>query len=146
MIEVFWTVPEPPEDYPRHIRRAAEAAVAYAGRAGGVGVRVLSEDEIRRLNRDFRRNDAVTDVLSFPSAEGETLLAPPDAYLGDIAVCFARAAEQAAALGHSLGRELGFLAVHGALHLCGYDHTDKEDERRMRAAQTDILSVLGVDR
>lgn len=146
MIEVFWTVPEPQEDYPRRIRRAAEAALAYAGRAGDAGVRVLSGDDIRELNRAFRHNDAVTDVLTFPSAEGEALLTPPDAYLGDIAVCFVRAAEQAAALGHSLGRELSFLAVHGALHLCGYDHIDKGDERRMRAAQTEILSALGVER
>lgn len=126
------------------IGRAVEAALAHIGRTGSVGVLLASEREIRRLNREFRGIDRVTDVLSFPAWEGERIAAPPDGYLGDLAICTARAAEQAETYGHSLERELAFLAVHGALHLMGYDHMTGPEELEMRARQSEIMEKMGL--
>jgi probable rRNA maturation factor len=89
---------------------------------------VTDAEEIQQLNASYRNIDRVTDVLTFPAWEGDAILCPPDGYLGDIAICYERAAEQAQEYGHSLERELAFLAVHGALHLLGYDHMKPEDE------------------
>ena len=146
MTEVLWNTPEPAENFPQEIVRAVEAAFLLENRAGDICVRVVSSSEIQSMNREFRHVDAVTDVLSFPAAEGETLLVPPDGYLGDIAICYARAADQAAAFGHTLLRELCFLAVHGVLHLCGYDHMNPSDEERMCRRQDQIMQRLGVER
>jgi probable rRNA maturation factor len=91
---------------------------------------VLATDEtLRRLNREFRGKDATTDVLSFASG-GEEL---PDGSrpLGEIVISVPQAARQAEELGHSLARELRVLAIHGYLHLLGYDH-EVDDGRMMR--------------
>ncbi len=123
------------------MRRAVDFALCAERRTGDCTVLVMGEAGIRALNRDFRQKDAVTDVLSFPAAEGADVTA--DGYLGDIAVCLPRAAEQADAYGHSLSRELAFLCVHGALHLMGYDHIEPADEARMRGRQSAILEAFG---
>ena len=106
---------------------------------------INTPERIQTLNRDFRHVDAVTDVLTFPAWEGEISLSA-DGYLGDIMICYERAKEQAEAYGHSLERELSFLAVHGVLHLLGYDHMTEQDERVMREKQTAILDSIGVTR
>lgn len=133
-----------PEQAVQWIERAVAAALRHLGRRGNVGVLLTSEAEIRRLNRDYRQVDSVTDVLSFPAWEGEAIAAPPDGYLGDLAICTARAAQQAETFGHSIERELAFLTVHGTLHLLGYDHIRPDDERQMRALQTGILKEMGL--
>ncbi len=122
-------------------------------------VSFVSEEEIKRLNGQFRDTDSVTDVLSFPvldnPSRGVIRLdahendVNPDSgnlILGDIVICPARAAEQAESYGHGLRRELCFLALHGLLHLLGYDHIAKEDEEQMTALQTDILESAGISR
>lgn len=129
---------------PSLIEQAAEAALLHMGRRGSIGVLLTSEQEIQQLNRDFRGIDRVTDVLSFPSMEGEWIAAPSDGYLGDIAICLARAAEQAATYGHSIERELAFLTVHGALHLMGLDHMTEPEEREMRTHQAEIMEEMGL--
>ena len=133
-----------PEQAVQWIERAVAAALRHLGRRGNVGVLLTSEAEIRRLNRDYRQVDSVTDVLSFPAWEGEAIAASPDGYLGDLAICTARAAQQAETFGHSIERELAFLTVHGTLHLLGYDHIRPDDERQMRALQTEILKEMGL--
>ena len=125
------------------IRRVVEAALSREGAGGDVCVLVTDEEEIQRLNAGYRYIDRVTDVLTFPAWEGDAILCPPDGYLGDIAICFERAQEQAEEYGHSLERELAFLAVHGALHLLGYDHMEPDDEKVMLARQDEILNELG---
>lgn len=125
---------------------ALEAALTHERRAGDASVLITTPDEIRDLNRTYRHIDAETDVLTFPAWEGEALLAPPDGYLGDVAICLARANEQAQSYGHSLRRELAFLAVHGALHLIGYDHTNERDETVMQQKQDEILNEMGIFR
>lgn len=127
------------------IRLAVETALAHMGHVGSVCVQLVSEAEIRRLNAGFRGIDRVTDVLSFPALEGEAIAAPPDGCLGDIAVCMARAAEQAETYGHPLERELAFLAVHGTLHLLGLDHMTAAQEAHMRACQRQIMKEMGLE-
>ncbi len=113
------------------------------------------DDGIRALNREHRQLDKPTDVLSFPMWEltpGQGLppeTAEPDtgrAALGDIVISVPTARAQAEAYGHGFAREMAFLALHGLLHLLGYDHETPEDEARMRAKQEEILSREGLGR
>ena len=126
------------------VERAIQTALAHRNNTGSVGVLLTSEQEIRRLNREDRNMDRVTDGVSFPAGEAEQIAAPPDGYLGDIAICMARAAEQAQTYGHSLERETAFLAVHGTLHLLGFDHMNESEERIMRGQQKEIMEEMGL--
>ncbi len=127
------------------IASAASAALRYEGKQGDLCVLVDTPERIQTLNREFRHVDRVTDVLTFPAWEGEDPLGM-DGYLGDIMLCYERAALQAEEYGHSLTRELSFLTVHGVLHLLGYDHMTEPEETEMRAHQTAILNEMGVTR
>lgn len=113
------------------------------------------KDEIRALNKENRSVDSVTDVLSFPAAgvsAGEIVkkrnypfdIDPESGavFLGSIMICTDRAREQAEEYGHSFERELYYLAVHGMLHLFGYDHEKDEDKAEMRQKEEEILSLL----
>ena len=146
MIELICDTVPLTEEQKSAILSAASAALAAEGRTGDLSVRIAQPEEIRALNAEFRHIDRVTDVLTFPAWEGERLLSPPDGYLGDILICLDRATEQAAEYGHGVPRELGFLAVHGVLHLLGYDHMQPEEERVMREKQTNILEGIGLTR
>lgn len=112
---------------------------------------LVDEEEIRRLNNEYREIDSVTDVLSFPLLEPEQLdeiaekSGQPIA-LGDIVICVKRAQEQAKEYGHSLEREICFLTVHSMLHLLGYDHMQEDEEREMFAKQEEILNLMGLTR
>ena len=89
----------------------------------GATLRIVSDRDIRELNRRYRRLDRATDVLAFPASPPPPGVAPEEAaYLGDLVISAETAARQAAAAGRPLGAELGALAVHGLLHLVGYDH------------------------
>ena len=145
MIEVLSESVELSEAARTSIGRAAAAALTHEGRSGDLTILVDTPEHIQTLNRDFRHVDRVTDVLTFPAWEGELSLSA-DGYLGDIMICLERAEEQAKDYGHSLERELSFLAVHGVLHLLGYDHMTEADETVMRSKQTEILEGLGVTR
>ena len=145
MVDVYSETVALTEDERTSMERAALAALASEGRDGDLTILVDTPDRIQTLNREFRNVDAVTDVLTFPAWEGEISLSA-DGYLGDIMICYERAKEQAASYGHSLTRELSFLAVHGVLHLLGYDHMTEADERVMREKQTAILDSIGVTR
>ncbi len=146
MIDVQTELDCLPENAESLIRSVVERALAREGASGGVCVLITDAEEILRLNAGFRNIDRVTDVLTFPAWEGDAILCPPDGYLGDIAICLERAEEQAKEYGHSLSRELAFLAVHGALHLLGYDHMEAQDEKTMLARQDEILNELGYTR
>ena len=146
MIDVQTELDCLPADAEELIRRAVSHAIAKNGASGDVCVLITDAEEIQRLNASYRNIDRVTDVLTFPAWEGDAILCPPDGYLGDIAICYERAEEQAAEYGHSLERELAFLSVHGALHLLGYDHMQPDDEKKMFAKQDEILNELGYHR
>lgn len=115
----------------------------------------VNNPEIKKLNKQYRNVDRATDVLSF--AEEETgdetpiimdpeLAAEIPVNLGDLFISIDKVSEQAKFLGHSVDRELGFLAVHGFLHLNGYDHESKADEEKMFATQREILDDYGLTR
>ena len=146
MIDVQTELDCLPADAEELIRRAVMHALTKNSASGDVCVLITDAEEIQRLNASYRNIDRVTDVLTFPAWEGDAILCPPDGYLGDIAICFERAEEQAAEYGHSLERELAFLSVHGALHLLGYDHMQPDDEKKMFAKQDEILNELGYHR
>ena len=146
MIDVQTELDCLPADAEELIRRAVSHALTKNSASGDVCVLITDAEEIQRLNASYRNIDRVTDVLTFPAWEGDAILCPPDGYLGDIAICFERAEEQAKEYGHSLERELAFLSVHGALHLLGYDHMQPDDEKKMFAKQDEILNELGYHR
>lgn len=145
MIDVFSETIEISDEERTGIERAAAAALESEGKDGDMTILIDTPEQIQKLNREFRSVDRVTDVLTFPAWEGEISLSA-DGYLGDIMICYERAKEQAEEYGHSLLRELSFLAVHGVLHLLGYDHMTETDERVMREKQTAILDRIGVTR
>ena len=98
---------------------------------------------IRRINRDYRQKDAVTDVISFALLDDEDAVEYEDEVeLGDIFINRNRVFSQAEEYGHSVKREFVFLFVHGMLHLLGYDHMTKEDEEKMFALQRKIVGDL----
>ena len=104
----------------------------------------VDEDEIKELNKNYRKIDKVTDVISFANCDDEEMQNSKD--LGEIFICVKRAYDQAKEDGHSPLREFLFLAVHGYLHLCGYDHQTKEDEDIMFKKQENILNDFGIKR
>lgn len=146
MIEVEIAVNGAPENAGEMIKRAGEAALRHEGRSGEITVLLTDDKTIHEMNRDFRHVDRPTDVLSFPSSEGEQLMQTPDAYLGDIAISLETAQRQAEEYGHALTRELSFLTVHGALHIMGYDHMDDAEREAMFALQEHILEEIGETR
>ncbi|MBQ9124476.1 MAG: rRNA maturation RNase YbeY [Acholeplasmatales bacterium] len=104
----------------------------------------VDSDEIRRINNEYRKIDKVTDVISFALCDDQDLIQTNE--LGDIFICVERAKEQALEYGHSEMREFAFLAVHGYLHLCGFDHQTEEEEKEMFKRQEEILNSAGVYR
>ncbi len=112
-----------------------------------LSVMICDAPVIHELNRTYRNVDAPTDVLSFALNEGdEEDCAEEEAALGDIVINIDRAAEQAKEYGHSREREIAYLAVHGFLHILGYDHYEEEEKKEMRAAEEAILSACGLTR
>ena len=106
---------------------------------------VITDDEaVRELNRQFRDVDAPTDVLAFGGGqEGDFVIAPGEpVYLGDVVISYPRAVAQAEEYGHSADRELALLAVHGVLHLLGYDHVNEAERVEMWARQNEVLSLV----
>lgn len=115
-----------------------------------VSVSFVDDEEIRELNKEHRGKDQGTDVLSFALNEGEDEVVAPISgmpnLLGDIIVSVPRISLQAEDYGHSFERELGFLVVHGFLHLLGYDHLTEQEEKEMFGRQEEILTSYGLVR
>ena len=116
-----------------------------------VSVTFVTNDAIQQINKTYRHKDVPTDVISFAMEEmGEGEIAVIDAdiptMLGDIIISVERATEQAESYQHSFERELCFLAVHGFLHLLGYDHETEEQEKEMFGLQETILQAFGLKR
>jgi probable rRNA maturation factor len=100
----------------------------------------VSQEEIRELNKTFRNIDKSTDVLSFPNDD------ELDPSIGDVFISIEQARYQANDYGHSFEREIGFLAVHGYLHLLGFDHHSESEEKLMIEAQENILKKAKLER
>lgn len=101
---------------------------------------IIDNDRIRELNREYRNIDRETDVISFALEDDKTFNLEEIRVLGDIYISIEKARSQALEYGHSFKRELSFLAVHGFLHLLGYDHMEKEEEEIMFKKQEEVLS------
>ncbi|HKX10282.1 MAG TPA: rRNA maturation RNase YbeY [Stellaceae bacterium] len=126
---------------------AAEAAFAAAKpkltRRTEVSVVLADDALVRRLNRQWRRIDAATNVLSFPALDLEL---PPKAplLLGDVVLAFETVSREAQEQGKELADHLRHLVVHGVLHLIGYDHEEPGGAEQMEALETQVLARLGV--
>lgn len=137
-----------------------EAASTEGVTDGEVALTLVDNERIHELNLEYRGIDRPTDVLSFAlnestdeeldilyEVEDESELASiGEDMLGDIIISVERAQEQAAEYGHSIERELGFLFVHGFLHLLGYDHQDETSEKVMMDKQEKVLQKIGLTR
>lgn len=145
------------------MQRCADAAEATEGILAktAVYIEMVSDEEIRVVNREQRGKDASTDVLSFPAVnypQGKTAGAcherlkreyDPDAgacVLGDILISMDHVRAQAAQYGHSVQRETGYLLTHGLFHLMGYDHMTEADKPVMRAMEERSLASIGLSR
>ena len=120
-----------------------------------MSVTLMDNKHIHEINKKYRGIDKPTDVISFAMEEDgdeDDIILPSDMEfempknLGDLMISMEKVAEQAEYLGHSQDRELGFLTVHGFLHLNGYDHMKAEDEKEMFSLQDEILDGYGLQR
>ena len=113
-----------------------------------VDITIVDDEEIHQLNRDYRNVDRPTDVLSFALDEDDEdepeLLEGQLHLLGDIIISAESATRQAEEFGHGLEREIVYLAVHGLLHLLGYDHMVEEDKVIMRAKEEEALRAINL--
>ena len=116
-----------------------------------VSITFVTNKDIQEINKTYRGKDQPTDVISFAMeelGEGEVEINFTDMprVLGDIIISVEKAQEQAEEYGHDFDRELGFLALHGFLHLLGYDHMNEEDEKQMFSRQKELLEGYGLER
>lgn len=146
-------------DYPL-IRKAYQAVLDYLGQNDNCYVELSFTDRetIKSINLQTRNVDKATDVLSFPTLNKFEFPLKPENYqddidmetgeiiLGEIIVCADVAKEQAKEYGHSFDREICYLAVHGFLHLFGYDHIKDEDKTIMRQAEETVMSSINLSR
>ena len=138
-------------------QQLVESILQFAARKENIekdtelSVTFVDNDRIREINKEYRHKDSATDVISFAleemgDDEVEIVGAEMPRMLGDIIISIERTKEQAEEYGHSFDRELGFLALHGFLHLLGFDHMNEEDEKVMFTKQKEILEEYGLSR
>jgi len=137
------------EEKEKIITNAVEETLKYLNLHNNVEISVLlvDNDEMKIINKEFRKVNDATDVLAFPLLLSYEL---PDAFkgdeqvfLGDIIISLGKAKQQANDLGHSFEREIAFLTVHSMLHLLGYDHQNEKEEKEMFGKQEEILQKAG---
>lgn len=132
------------------VRRAAyKVGELYGLDNAEVSITFTDNKHIHEINREYRKVDRPTDVISFALNEGdepEIEGGAPINVLGDIIISVEKAVEQAKDYGHSVEREVAFLTVHGMLHLLGYDHMEEEDRKEMRQEEDFVMEKLGISR
>jgi len=116
-----------------------------------ISILFVDDDAIKKMNLTYRGIDQPTDVLSFAMRDQPVhtpmfITVAEHNVLGDVVISLETARRQADDYGHSLAREVGFLAVHGMLHLLGYDHLNAEDESKMRQKEERVLAAAGLVR
>ena len=147
MVEIFNQTDQEIEEL-ETVEKVLESAIVKEN-LGDVSFNLIIVDNgyIHELNRDYRKIDRETDVITFALEDEDSLVLPEDIrVLGDIYISIDKARSQAEEYGHSLLRELSFLAVHGFYHLLGYDHMTKEDEKVMFGKQEEVLEANGIKR
>ena len=154
MIQILWEIEEYESDIDSALQKTLSDIIVYAMKTEHftgdyeVSLSVVSADQIRELNANFRQIDRITDVLSFPMYEREELdeieekkeYEDYEVNIGDIVLCYDRAVEQAKEYGHSLKREICYLVTHSIFHLLGYDHMEEEEKQIMRTREEQVLS------
>ena len=140
------------------LRRCVNAAIRLCDidviykKACKVDVLYTDDEGISLINESTRGIPSPTDVLSFPFfdiAGGERLVPDPDTglcHLGDIVISLERAKKQAVEYGHSFEREVGYLVVHGTLHLLGFDHESPDEKAEMRRFEEEVMSFMSMRR
>jgi probable rRNA maturation factor len=124
------------------VRRAIEAAAQAAGKAGTVAVMLTDDASIRAMNAQWRGIDKPTNVLSFPFSGSPGF--PDGAHLGDIAIAYETVAAESASENKAFADHLAHLAIHGYLHLVGFDHETDDEAAQMENLETRILFSLGI--
>ena len=107
---------------------------------------IIDNPRIKEINRDYRKIDRETDVISFALEDSKDLEYEDFRLLGDIYISIDKAVSQSIEYNHSLLRELSFLSIHGLLHLLGYDHMKEEDEKIMFRKQEELLNEYQIKR
>lgn len=132
----------------KQIERWIACAIDGCGKAIPTGtelsVRLVDKKEMRTLNREYRGKDKVTNVLSFPAGDIDGLPAEAARVLGDVVICAAVVAEEAARQGKAASDHWAHMLVHGALHLLGFDHTSPVEAADMEGLEAEILTANGV--
>jgi probable rRNA maturation factor len=125
---------------PRALSTWASAALGARGRGRELALKLVSQPQMRALNRRFRGKDQPTNVLAFPAGSAPGAIPRP---LGDVVICPAVLRREAHAQGKALQAHWAHLVVHGALHLAGFDHEAQRDARRMERREIAVLRSLG---
>jgi len=158
---IEWLYGEKTLEYEKLINKAIRVSLEYEGIETEIeiGVTIVDDAEMQKLNKTYRGIDTTTDVLSFPMVEYNDIesntsviagqMVSPESgrvYLGDIILSWDKVVEQSKIYGHTVQREIGFLVVHSLLHLVGYDHMIEKEEKVMNQKQEAILKGMGVSR
>lgn len=146
-IEIFVQVDETIKEL-ETVRKVLESAIKKEKLDNVVfNLIIVNNEYIHDLNLKYRNIDRETDVITFALEDENSLIVPgEERILGDIYISIDRARTQAQEYGHSLLRELSFLAVHGFYHLLGYDHQTPEEEKIMFSKQEEVLDSYGITR
>lgn len=156
MLEIVYQDVEEKEEYEAIIRRVLEQCFKEEKIENSklyITITLTNPEHIRKINKEFRKIDRPTDVLSFPMFEKDELEKKikekdfiHEDVLGDIIISIPKVEEQAKEYDHSFERELSYMVVHGFYHLMGYDHIKEEDKKIMRPKEEKILNVLKIIR
>ena len=133
------------------VRRCCNAVLKLEQFEGSaeISVTFVDNEEIHKLNLQYRNIDSATDVLSFPLGENGNYDVDPTTgakMLGDVVISMEKAVDQAELYGHSLQREVGYLTAHSVLHLLGYDHMEEKERLEMEEHQRRIMEAVGIVR
>lgn len=154
MFEIVYNEIEEKEEYQKIIQKVLEKCFKEEKMIDTkmmVTITLTNDENIKKINKQYRNIDNETDVLSFPMFERDELenkiknrLFEYEDVLGDIVISIPKVEEQAKEYGHSFERELSYMIVHGFYHLMGYDHIKEEDKKEMRPKEEKILNQLNI--
>jgi len=144
MIELQWAIAPRSLPTAQHCQAWTEAVFDRTGRTGDLTLRIVSPEESRALNAQYRHRDAPTNVLSFPFELPQDIADALGAvYLGDLVICAQVVEQEAIDQRKPLLAHWAHMVVHGTLHLLGYDHLTDTQAREMEGLEIDILADLG---
>ena len=156
MYEITYLDIQENKEYEETIKRVVEKCFEVEGLLDSkliMTITLTTPENIRKINKKYRKIDKATDVLSFPmfeKAELDEKIKNKDFLyedvIGDIIISIEKVKEQAEEYGHSFGRELSYMVVHGFYHLMGYDHIEEEDKKIMRPKEEKVLEQLNITR